>query len=243
MSGLPVGRRGASGDGRPTWADVDACLEAGLTKTSSDRGRTALRNVHEGILALRRQGTRITFPAVGKWCVAEHGTPSAQSVQNNQRAADVVRLAAAVQAADARPPAPGRSEEAEVLDLIGVPALRARLEGWLAHRRALIVEVTNLRAAVRKIQAIAFLSAEMAEAGIDKLEDLVMKVRNARAGSGPAFTEEECAACRTFLDGGMAAAGLSIDKLSGEIIDRSMRTVALRGVAGVLRRVADYKPT
>ena len=242
MNGFAVGRRDTSGDGRPTWADVDACLEAGLARTSSDRGRTALRNVHRGVLALRRQGVRITFPAVGEWCLAEHGTPSAQSIQNNQRAADIVRLAAAVQAADARPPAPGRSEEAEVLDLIGVPTLRVRLESWLAHRRALIVEVTNLRAAFRKTQAIAFLSAEMAEAGIDKLEDLVVKVRDVRAGGGPAFTEEERAACRTFLEGGMAAAGLSIDKPSGEVIDRSMRTVALRGVAGVLRRVADCKP-
>lgn len=41
---------------------------------------------------------------------------------------------------------------------------------------------------------------------------------------------------------GMVEAGPTIDGSSREIIDRSIRTVALRGAVGALRRVADGKP-
>jgi hypothetical protein len=240
MNGPTITGRDAAGDGRLTWADVGACFEAGLLETKSDRGRPTLENAHEAIQALRREGVRITFAEVGGRCRAKHGTPTAQSIQNNKRAADLVNMAAAVQAADARPRAGGRSEEAEVLDLVGVPALRARLEGWLAHRRALITETNGLREAFRRTEAIVFLTRQMAEAGVEDLERLVAAVREARAG-GLEFIEEERAACRAFLDGGMAASGLSLDEPSGEIVDRSMRTVARRGVAAVLRRVADCR--
>lgn len=240
MSMFPDGA--ASGSGRPTWADVDACLDAGLAKTTSDRGRTALRNVLEAVQVLRRDDAPITIEAVGRWCVHKHGSPTAQSIRNNARTVDVVRIAIAVQTADARPPAPGRSEETEVLEQIGASTLRARLEGWLAHRRALIVEVTNLRAAVRRIEAIAFLTRQMAEVDIDELEGLVAKVREVQTcGGGPGFTEEECAASRAFLDSGMATAGLAVDEASGELIDRVKRTVADSGLVSALRKIAGLK--
>ncbi len=238
MSAARPGLATAPDAGRPTWADVDRCRDAGLARTSSHRGRKSLEHVGEAIHALRSAHTPITFQAVGAWCVDRHGGPTTQSVQNNERAADIVRTAVAVQAADARPRM-GRSIEELILELIGVPALRAACEGLFAHRRARIVEVTDLRAAVRRIDAMAFLSREMAEAGIETLEALAARIKEARPSTtGTDFTEGERTACSAFLSSGMAALGFTVDEPSGEIIDRVQRTVAGPGVASALRKAA-----
>lgn len=155
MSDRMTGRLVSGGNGRPTWADVDVVLRASLDRTSSDRGRSALQHVRSAVQALRDAGAGITFQAVGAWCIGKHGGPTAQSVQNNQRAADVVRIAAAVQAGDARP-STGRAVELRLLEQIGEPQLRAELEALLAQRRALIVEANGLRAASRRIGALSF---------------------------------------------------------------------------------------
>lgn len=242
MSG-PAANRGLSPfDGRPTWADVGAAFEAGLGRTKSDRGRTALRRVHDAIGALRDAGAAISFQAVGAWCVARHAGPVAQSVQNNERTADLVRVAISVQSADIRPHL-GRPVEVRLLEQIGNLELRSELEALLAHRRALITEVNGLRLAIRRVRALSFLTGEMAEAGLDRLEQLEARILEWRRGDGrPVFSKEQRAACRAFLDEGLAVCRLIVDEPSGEILDRSLRTIARRGVASALRVVASSGP-
>lgn len=130
-----------------------------------------------------------------------------------------------------------------MLERLADPTLRTELEVLLAHRRALIVENTNLRAATARVEAISFLSREMMESDINTLEGLAAHIRERKRESGaPAFTAEEAVACRALLDGGMAASGLTIDERSGEIIDRVRRTVAGPGVVSAVRKIAASRP-
>ena len=225
--------------GRPTWPDVGRVLEAGLARTSSARGRESLERVAQAVAALRIARERITFAAVGAWCVERFDGPTFQSIQNNERLGDVVRVAAEVQACETRPPT-GRPLEDEILDCVsGNVDLRSRTEALLADRRAVIFEKDQLRAAFRRVSAMAFLSKEMAEAGVATLEAMIERIRSVKAPPpGQDFTNDEREACRDFLSSGMAALGYSVDEPSGEIIDRSQRTVAGPGVASVLRKAA-----
>ena len=230
-------------DGRLTWEDVDAARRAALAGTHL-RWHAAVTAVYDAVKALSEAGTgaRITVESVGDWCRKHRGGPTAQSVRNNPRLVNIVRIAAAVRSAVARPVG-DRPVELSMLEQLGDPVLRSELEAMLAHRRSLIVENANLRAAAARIEAITFLSREMAEANIQTLEDLAAHIREQRGESGgPAFTPEEAVACRTMLDGGMVASGLAIDDTSGEIIDRVKRTVAGPGVVSVLRKVAASRP-
>lgn len=87
------------------------------------------------------------------------------------------------------------------------------------------------------------MTQEMAEADLDTLEELVGRISSAKCDeAAPAFSAEESAACRAFLDVGLSACRLAIDGPSGEIVDQSMRTVVRRGVASALRTVAGCAP-
>lgn len=231
-------------DGRLTWEDVGVARQAALAGTHP-RWHATVTRVYDAVKALAEAGTgtRITVEAVGDWCCRHHCGPTAQSIRNNPRLIDIVRMAAAAQPVATRR-AGDRPVELALLERLGDPVIRAELEVLLAHRRALIVENTNLRAAAARVEAISFLSKEMMEADIRALEDLAAHVRKQRRGSGgPAFTAEEAAACRVLLDSGMAASGLAIDEQSGEIVDRVRRTVAGPGVVSAVRKIAASKPS
>ena len=220
------------------WPTVDACLNAGLAETTSAKGRASLLRVREAVGELRRRRVRITVEAVGALCVELHGGPQAPSIRNSDRSVAIVRSAAGAQAAELVPPTPGRPREVQVLEQIHDPASRTMAQGWFAERRAFWDEICKLRAAARLAKAIAFVSDEMLAAGIERLEELVALVESARNDSVLAFDPEERAACRHFLEIGLAAVGMIIDDPSGEIVNHVSRTVAHAGVASALRKVA-----
>ena len=226
-------------DGRLTWPDVRRSFEAGLGRTASSAGRGSLERVHQAVMALRAAGETITFVSVGAWCVARHAGPTFQSIQNNERLADIVRVAAAVQKSERRP-STGRPLEEEILEcVLGNAELHRKTEALLADRRALIYEKDQLRHAFRRVEGISVVSKEMAEVGVTTLEELRKRIDGMQASSsGPGFTDQEREGCQAFLLVGMAKLGFEVDEPSGEIIDRSQRTVAGPGVASILRKAA-----
>lgn len=232
--------RGAvpSADGRLTLADIDTALNAGLAETKSKQGRASLLHVREALQSLHVAGTKITFSNVGDYCVNKHGGPTKQSIQNNIRTARLLQVARAVQSAAKRPRG-DKPTEVAILEQIGDLERRSEAEGMLAHRRQLIVLVNELRLAARTSRAIGVVSEEMAKVGIETLEDFASKLEELRQSTPEAvFSDEERQACGRFLKTGLAALDYKVDPPSGEIVDRTSRTVADRGVASALAKVA-----
>lgn len=223
-------------DGRAVWLDVRSALEAGLVRTSSDKGRESLDAAYAAIQALRGSGREISFEMVGAWCVENRGGPTAESIRRNERLADVVRVAMAVQAADERP-GDERPVEAQVLEQVGDADLRALAQLKFAEARSYRREHATLLLLARRVAALATVGAEMGHAR--PMAEVAMEL-GAPAGAVEvrAFSDEEREHCLAFLSTGLASAGLSLDEPSGEVIDRSMRTVAGPGVLAVLRSAA-----
>lgn len=225
-------------DGGITWADVATCRDAGLAETTSERGRGSLRNVWEALESQYKAGVPITFAGIGALCMGKHGWPTAQSIQNNVRLARMVRIATQAQSAGSKPQG-GRPVEEVLLAQIGNLELRAELAVMLEHRRSLIVTVNQLRLAARTSSALGVISQEMAQAGIETLEDLSTRLLEWQRTKPEAMvSEEERMACRDFLEAGLPSLQCRIDPPSGEIVDRSLRTVARRGVAAALGKIA-----
>lgn len=241
MKQIPASACPLDGDDRFGWKSVKDALDGALAESRSERGARSLRSIYDAMVVLDEAGHAITFKSVAEQCRHAGGGPVAQSIQNSRPSADLVRAGQATQAAKARPRPPKPFEE-EVLARFPELDLRSRVATVFAQLRRATAARDVMAAALRRMEALQVITPEMAESDLDTLEQLARAVADRQSSSGgPLFDEVQRAGCRLFLES-LPVLNLKIDESSGEILDRSARTLAPPGVLSVLRAVAFGPP-
>lgn len=237
VTSVPVSGEPPDGDDRFGWKSVKDTLDEALAGSRSERGSRSLRSIYEAMVVLNGAGHAITFKSVAQQCKRAGGGPVSQSIQNSRPSADLVRAGQAAQATRLRPRPPKPFEE-EVLARFPELDLRARVATVFAQLRRATAARDVMAAALRRMEALRVITAEMAETDLDTLEQLASAVAERQASSGgPSVDEVQRAGCRRFLEG-LSRLNLTVDESSGEILDRSARTFAPPGVLSALRAVA-----
>ncbi len=225
-----------------TWETVKSQRDELLRKTRNLKGIATIEKVFGVCETMTRGNLAISISTVAGRCRPEG--PEAQSISNNRGLAQLVRMAAAVQASKSQPSQKDVSWEDRVLAQIGDADTRSLVQIALVERRNLIGENSSLRANFKRLKAIEVLTPYLAKVRVDDLELVASLIRaEAPTASRGVLTPEERAACSEFLERGIASEGWVIDPDNGEVRSRaSGRPVARPGFISALRKIIALPP-
>jgi hypothetical protein len=223
-----------------SWKPVIGLLADLRATRRHPNARATIDRMEWAIGTLARNGGAVTASAVSRLCADRWGGPRAQSIANDQSGyAELIRLARAAQTLPTKSAAHS-SRRSDLLSRISDPMVQAEVRILVAEAAGLRGQVAALKHAIRRLDALGPITAEMAIERVDALEDLSSRIESRRQPLGLHFTSEEHAAVRAFL-ASLHDEGFTIAARTNDLLSRTGRRVAKGELITALRKIAEHE--